>query len=185
MIEGWGLLYVSPLFFSTILGLGVAQYLFRHRQVPSSVPLLALTIAATLWSLGYAMEFLVPGYETKLLWSKIVYIGVVSAPLAWVIFALRFYGSPEWTNQVGYRILLGVLPAITLLMAWTNEHHGLLWREVYLQPIGPLFTVGVIHGPWFYVHMAFSYGLLIWGSIRLIMGYPSPRACTAGRSSWC
>ena len=176
MIDGWGLLYVSPLFFSTLIGLGVAQYLFRHRQVPSSVPLLALTIAASLWSFAYAMELLVPGYEAKLLWSKIVYIGVVSVPLAWVIFALRFFGSPDWTNQVGYRILLGVLPAITLLMAWTNEYHGVLWQEVFLRPVGPFYTLGVNHGPWFYVHLVYSYALLTWGSARLVGGlFSSPR----------
>lgn len=176
MNEGWGLVYVSPLIFSTILGLGVAQYLFRHRQIPSAVPLLALTLAASLWSFAYAMEFLFPAYETKLLWSKIVYIGVVSVPLAWVIFALRFFGSPDWTDQVGYRMLLGVTPAITLLMAWTNEHHGLLWREVFLRPVGPLYILGVNHGPWFYVHLVYSYALLTWGSARLVGGlFSSPR----------
>jgi PAS domain S-box-containing protein len=170
MIEGWGVAFVSPLLFSALLGAGLALFILRNRRTPSSMALLALTLAAALWSFGYAMELLLPSPDAKRLWSKIVYIGVVSAPLAWAIFALRFFGSPSWTNRRLYRILLALIPSLTLVLAWTNEWHGLLWREVFLQPVGPLFTLGVTHGPWFYVHMLFSYGLLLWGSIHLAGG---------------
>jgi len=170
MTEEWGLLYISPLLFSTILGAGLSLYIVRDHRRPSSKALLALTIAAMVWSFGYAMELLDPQWQAKLTWSKIVYIGVVLAPLAWLVFSTRFFSSPSWTNSHRYRILFLVIPALTLGMAWTNEQHGLLWREIFLQPVGPLFTLGVKYGPWFYVHMVYSYALLLWGSVRLVGG---------------
>jgi PAS domain S-box-containing protein len=57
-----------------------------------------------------------------------------------------------------------------MLLAWTNELHGLLWQAVFVQPLGPLQVLGVRYGPWFYLHLIFSYGMLLWGSIRLVGG---------------
>jgi PAS domain S-box-containing protein len=170
MNEGWGLITISPLLFSAILGVGLAVYILQNRRTPSALSLLALTAAVSLWCFGYAMELLLPAIETKQFWTKVVYVGVVFAPLAWAIFALRFFGAPSWTNLVSYRMLLALVPGITLALAFTNEQHSLLWRELFLQPVGPLFTLGVRYGPWFYVHMVYSYGLLLWGSIRLVGG---------------
>jgi PAS domain S-box-containing protein len=170
MEQGLALLYTSPLLFSALFGAGLTLYILRKRHTPSSIALLSLTLAAAWWSFGYAMEFLSAAPEAMLFWAKFQYIGITSAPLAWVIFALRYYGAPAWTQHLRYRVLLGLVPSLTLGLVWTNELHGLIWREWFIQPVGPLSVLGVRYGPWFYVHLAYSYALLIWGSIRLLGG---------------
>ncbi|BBB47175.1 eukaryotic-like serine/threonine-protein kinase [Pelolinea submarina] len=54
-------------------------------------------------------------------------------------------------------------------MAFTNEHHHLLWLDIILQP--NLFNIALyIHGPWFYVHIIYSYLLLFIGTFWLLKG---------------
>jgi diguanylate cyclase (GGDEF)-like protein len=54
-------------------------------------------------------------------------------------------------------------------MAFTNQYHHLLWSDIILQP-GPLNIAIYVHGPWFYVHIVYSYLLLMIGTFWLIKG---------------
>ncbi len=54
-------------------------------------------------------------------------------------------------------------------MAFTNENHHLLWTDIILQP-GPLNIALYVHGPWFYVHIVYSYLLLFIGTYWLVRG---------------
>ena len=54
-------------------------------------------------------------------------------------------------------------------MAFTNEYHHLLWTDIILQP-GPLNIAIYVHGPWFYVHIIYSYLLLLIGTFWLLKG---------------
>ncbi len=68
-----------------------------------------------------------------------------------------------------HRVLLGIIPVVTLVLVWTNELHNLVWQQVELEPIGPLVALDFERGPWFWVLMIFSYTLLLLGSIKLVI----------------
>jgi signal transduction histidine kinase len=45
-------------------------------------------------------------------------------------------------------------------LIWTNDLHGLMRRNVYLDTAGPFSVVGKTYGPWFWIHAAYNYVLL-------------------------
>jgi len=61
-------------------------------------------------------------------------------------------------------IALIAIPLITLLLLATNDAHGLMYRHIALETIAGFAKPVVVRGPWFWVHTAFSYTLLIAGA---------------------
>jgi putative methionine-R-sulfoxide reductase with GAF domain len=154
----------------SLLALGLSVYAVRHRKVRGAAALAALTLALAVWTSAFAVELEVAGFAAKLLCTKIVYLGVVSAPVAWLVFAARYARRDGWLGPLA-RALLLVVPLITLALAWTNEFHGLIWRSLAVAPPGGRHaTLVSTYGPWFFVHTAYSYALLLAGSILLLRG---------------
>ncbi len=64
--------------------------------------------------------------------------------------------------------LLAVVPAITLLMVWTNETHGLIWSSVELDTSGQFSILDLTYGWGFLVNIGSAYIWLILGSALLL-----------------
>lgn len=168
---GKGLLsfYIAPLIIGALFGLFLAFFIARKRPAPGARALVALLLGASLWSAGYALEFLSPGLEAKLFWAKFQYFGIAAIPLAWFIFAIQYLDTPLWlARSLKRQALLGLIPSVTLGLVWTNEFHGLVWRQVQLPSASPVHMLEIAHGPWFWVYLAFGYCLLLLGSAMLM-----------------
>lgn len=162
------LLYIIPLLISAIIGLFLAQYLLRFRSVRGATALLAMEVAATIWSAGYALEIASPDLATNVFWAKIQYLGIVVIPPAWLIFSAQYGGSTNWLERSPInQILLWIVPALTLGLVWTNELHHLVWQQAVLETVGELSILRFVRGPWFWVYVLYSYSLLLLGSIWL------------------
>ncbi len=139
-------------------------------------PFLSLALAVSIWLMGYALELSVMGLENKLLWAKIEYIGIAFTPVSWFLFAYQFLNQ-NTRNLKRLFLLLTILPLITIVIAFTNEQHGLLWTQNNLDESGPIVMMANSYGGWFWIHSAYSY-LLILGGIalffRTIKLYPGP-----------
>jgi PAS domain S-box-containing protein len=158
------------LILSAGLGLFLSFYIFLYRKAPGSQALSILILGASLWSLGYAFELLASSLTYKLFWEKIEFFGIVIIPLAWFVFVAQFLGYPKWMKRIlDLKILLVIIPVVTLILVWTNDLHNLIWQSVQMYKIGPLVTLDFVRGPWFWVLMSFSYLLLLWGSVMLII----------------
>ena len=69
---------------------------------------------------------------------------------------------------------LGVLalePAVTLVLVWTNEAHGWIWRDVHLSTAGWLSLLYQTPGTGFWVHTVYSYLILALGMCWLIAAW--------------
>ena len=62
-----------------------------------------------------------------------------------------------------------IVPALTVLLVWTNERHGMVWAEIGIEGPDTLQAVVVKHGPWFRVFTLYTY-LTILISVLLILG---------------
>src|SRR5215203_6678393 len=94
-------------------------------------------------------------------------LGIATVPISWLAFALQ-YTDREGQLTPRNLALLSALPLVTLLLAWTNESHGLVWSSTRLGQGGPFPALEVDHGVWFWVHLSYSYLLLLVGTILLI-----------------
>jgi PAS domain S-box-containing protein len=160
---------IALLILSASLGLFLSIFIVRNRRAPGSQALSLLILGASVWSLAYAFELLASSLTLKLFWERFEFFGIVVIPLAWFTFVAQYLGYPHWMKRIlDQRVLLGIIPVVTLLLVWTNDLHNLVWQRVEMEPVGPFIMLDFTRGPWFWILMIFSYALLLLGSVALV-----------------
>ncbi len=150
----------------------IAWAAWQRRAMPGGASLALLMLAVAEWSLGAALELGAMGIPAKIFWSKIEYLGTTTAPVFFLTFALEYNRLERWLTRRNVALLLAV-PALTVLLAFTNEWHHWIWTSFVASPAG-LNLVVFGHGPWFWVGLVgYSYlanvaatGLLFWAARR-------------------
>ncbi|MDK2980183.1 MAG: hypothetical protein PWQ55_530 [Chloroflexota bacterium] len=149
---------------ASLLSLITAAMTWQRRSNPGNMPFSLLMLSLAIWSFASIFEAGAISPEGKLFWSKWQYIGISTLPALWLYF------SAEFTNRrFNYLWIIFIIPMVTMGMAFTNEYHHLLWKDIIMQP-GPLNIAIYVHGLWFYIHIIYSYLLLLIGTFWLIKG---------------
>ena len=159
--------YALVLFIAAAVSAVLALYTWRRRPAHGATPLTLLILSVAEWSVGYALELGCTSMADKVFWAKLEYLGIVMVPVTWLALALQFTGQERWLTRRRLALLV-VVPIVTLLLAWTNELHGLVWSSIRLVSNGSFSTLVLGHGLWFWVNFAYSYGLLIAGTFVLL-----------------
>ncbi|MDO9547522.1 MAG: histidine kinase N-terminal 7TM domain-containing protein [Candidatus Marinimicrobia bacterium] len=164
-------LIVTPFFIPMIAAIGVCllvlMYAIRHRETTGSPAFILLMGSITFWQIAYMIWLLALNPSVKVLFDKISYIGVVFVAPGWLFFAFQYSGERVWWSLRRVAIIL-VIPLIILLLAWTNEYHWLIWRDYDFYPAGNILLQNVHYGPGFWALTAYSYFLLLIGSLIII-----------------
>ncbi|MGE5464213.1 MAG: histidine kinase N-terminal 7TM domain-containing protein [Syntrophothermus sp.] len=161
--------YILPLVLSTVVAALVALYVWERRAtVSGGIALALLALACAEWSLGYALEIAGLDLHTKIIWGKSQYLGIVSVPLLWIIFA---YSYSTQSNRMTRRImgLLALIPWMTLILAFSTGSHGLIWQDVHIRKVGTFSALDVQHGPWFWIYWVYSNILILAGTIFILI----------------
>ena len=167
--------YIWLLLASAALGGGLGVYAWRHRTVPGATPFAVLCLAAVVWAVTNALEMAGTDLPTKLFWANAQYLVYAILPLAWLALVVQYTGRGGWLTR-SRMALLAIEPAIVVILAWTDKLHGLIRQNVYLDTAGSFPVIGKIYGPWFWVHVTYSYFLFaacIYLSVRGLR--PAPR----------
>ena len=107
----------------------IASFTAWRRSAPGSLALSFLLLAMAVWSGCYTTRWLEISAGATLFWFKVMFIGVASVPPLFLVFALGFSRSELWLTRRNL-ILLFVLPAISLLLQWTNSYHRLFYQSL-------------------------------------------------------
>jgi PAS domain S-box-containing protein len=167
--------YVLPLVIAAGLSAALALFVWRHRSAPGAKVLVLLMLAAAEWSLGYGLELVSADLPTKLFWGKVAYLGIAIVPTAWLAFALQYTGREKWLTRRNL-VLLVIEPSVTLLLAWTNDLHGLIYSDIRLDTSGPFSMLDLTFGVGSWVDVVYAYLLLALGALLLIQAIiRSPR----------
>ncbi len=162
--------YILPLLIAGACSIWVAYYAWSHRTVSGAFALGMLALAAGIWTVGYALEIAGADLATKVLWSKIEYLGITTVPLLWLIFCYNYFNQNRQLPR-RFHLALGIVPLITLLLVFTTEYHGLVWSGYRISRTGNFSCLSVDHGFWFWVYWGYSQLLVLAGTyfiIRLI-----------------
>jgi PAS domain S-box-containing protein len=160
-VTSWiALLSLSPVVVAAAGSPLLALYGWRRRPAPGAVPFAALMLGVSAWAAAYAVQVWSTELAVKNFWGAAKYLGIVSVPVSFLWFALEYTGRTRWL-QMRYLALLSVMPALTILAAWTNDAHGLMWQRVTVGAGALLSARSVRHGAWFWVHTAYAYALLV------------------------
>lgn len=159
--------YMIPALGSAVICLILARFAWSRRPSLGSTSFTLLTATIALWSLAYAIEIASVSLADKILWAKVQYAAIVSVPVFWLILALQYTGRDKFLNRRTY-LLLTLCPLITFGLVLTNEDHQLIWQSTAVDNSSPFVSLAVEYGPWFWVHVLYSYGLILAGSFSFL-----------------
>ncbi len=159
--------YLLPLLIVTLVLAGLAACAWQRRTALGAAIFFLLMLAVAEWSLSYILEIASVDLPAKIVWAKFEYLGIASAPVLWLAFALQYTGREKWLTRRSAAVLC-VVPLITLLLAWTNEAHLLIWERLDVHSDELLPVLRMTYGAWFGVHLVFSYGYMLVGTGLII-----------------
>jgi PAS domain S-box-containing protein len=159
--------YTIPLLVVSAISAGLGIYIWHRHRMAAAKTMALIWLAGGVWILGYTLELASADLPTKVFWSKVMYIPVVTASTAWLVFTLQYTGREQWVTLRNL-VLLCILPVATVVLIFTNEYHGLIWKSTTLNTEGAFLLSENIHGIWFWVHTAYSYALVLCGSFLLV-----------------
>ncbi|MDQ3864747.1 MAG: PAS domain S-box protein [Actinomycetota bacterium] len=159
--------YSYLLLLAAAISAALVFFAWRRRGTLGAEALALLMGGVCIWTAGYALELSGADLPTKIFWAKVEYVGIATVPVSWLAFALQYTGRER---QLTHRnlVMLCAIPLVTLVLAWTNESHGLIWSSTRLGEGGPFPALEVDHGAWFWVHLSYSYLLLLVGTVMLV-----------------
>jgi PAS domain S-box-containing protein len=140
---------------------------FRHFGRRGMATFMALMIAGLFWSLGYALELAATDLAAKILFVKIEFIGIPATVVAFFLFVAEYTGRDHWLTP-RYLFLISIIPLLTIVLTWTNEYHGLMYSKIWLDTTGPFPAFAMTRGVWFWVHSAYSYGIMALAVVFLL-----------------
>jgi PAS domain S-box-containing protein len=164
---------IHPLVVVLLAGSGLCLLLLwqslgsaQRQRLPIAFPVFLAAIC--LWLLAYAWELGTPDLKGKIFASQVEYLGIATAPTAWLIYTLHYARNEQQLTRLG-RWLLFIEPFSVVVLVWTNSIHALIWQHIELLSISPTLSfLSMTYGPLFYVHAIYSYSLLIWATGLLL-----------------
>jgi diguanylate cyclase (GGDEF)-like protein/PAS domain S-box-containing protein len=159
--------YALILFACALTTFFLSPLTWHRKQVPGAKWFALMLLAVGLWCLTYAFEILAVSSNSKLFWLRIEYIGIVTLSPLWLMFTLTYTQRDNWSSK-WYRYIIWIIPFITYLSVITNEYHHIHYSDVTYSIETPGHQLIITHGPGFYIFTAYSYILLLIGTIALI-----------------
>ena len=160
-------LYLSSLIVSVVVAAALVFYFWRRRSMTGAVPAAWVMMATAIFSLGYVLQLISNELSGQILATDIQYVGIAALPVAWFAFSLRYTDHDKWLTSRNL-LLLAIIPSVTVVLAWTNSFHSLMWQGRHLESSGPFVIIAKTYGPWFWVHTLYSYVLIILGMLVLV-----------------
>lgn len=144
----------------------LADYSRRHRHVAGGTAFMWVCLLICLMALMEGLSIIAPTGEWALFWFDLRFISLATLPVVWITFMLQFTGHANWLTPRRLAALL-IIPIITQGVIWTSSLHG-FWviRPVAFHQAGQFFiaqTGARIPGPWMWVHLVYSYALVVIG----------------------
>jgi len=162
-LEFTSLFYLRLL--SAIFALALVLGLWKRRHSDGVVFLILFELAASLWAITDGFEHASTTIELKMLWSQIGYIGSSTTTVFFLLFTLAYTQFYKAINSWVVWLLM-VIPVITILLVFTNQHHQLIWETVNFNPQ----TNNSIYnyGKWFWLYVLYEYIILVTAIIILL-----------------
>jgi len=162
-------LYVPFIYLlAAVLYAWLGLFAWRKRPAAAVTHFAWTMLGLFIWSFAYSLELFLPSLPIVLFLTKIEYIGIVSIPVFLLFFALEYTGKSHLLT-LRTRLLIWVIPLLTLILVWTNGSHHLMWSMETISETNGLKLLVVRYGVFFWVHTLFSYTLTSFAGILLIM----------------
>jgi diguanylate cyclase (GGDEF)-like protein len=137
--------------FRTVPGALAPVLLGRQHRI---APVIALLFAADLWLGGHAVDLLVADLDGSTWSYRVSCLGMAALAPALLWTALEATGIDRLTRPV--RLGLLSVPAVTIALVLTGNELPVLHVARTQSEFGPLSSISIEPGPWFWVQAVFS-----------------------------
>ena len=159
--------YIWPLMASALTSLFLAIYAWKRRSVKGAGAFIWCMVFVTIWTVANALEMSGTDLPTKLFWANVQFISYGYAPFTWLVLVMQFTGYDEWIRNK--RVFwLAVLPAVTVLLLFTDHYHGLMRHNISLDYDGAFPVVAKDFGIPLYISGVYYHLLNLCSVILLI-----------------
>ncbi len=176
-------LNMLPLVFAAATSGALAVYTWRNRKTAGATPFSVMMFILFEWGTSYILELAAVDIQTKIFWSIFKFGGVVATPVAWLTFAFEYTGRKIWINARRLA-MLSILPLTTMIIIITNDAHGLFRTQWSLASEGGYLLLSTVNGPWFWVHAAYTYTLIMIGLVLIVRALLRWPAQYRGQMIW-
>ncbi len=150
-----------------LISLCLIVMIWSKRTTIQTSWLLWLLVLILGWLVTNTLELLAISEVATLFWAKTSYLFIVLIPVGWFGFALQYTNNARYLAPK-YFIFFLIVPVTTVVLAWTNALHPLLWQAFQYTPGEYYNALSVTHGPWFWIHAVFSYSVVMAGSALIV-----------------
>jgi len=148
----------------------VAWLTRSRRAIPGVWALFWLLIAVAEWSLLAGLEAAAVPLATKILFSKIEYLGSTTTAPLFLLFSLSYTRQTKWINTRNL-VLLWSIPILANALVWTNEWHHLIWTAFTPSQLAGINLYIYHHGIAFFVLVAYVYVCNAAATVLLLRTY--------------
>lgn len=160
------IIFASILLANSLTAVSIAALLARRTQAPGRRSMFSMLVMIAVWSFSYAMITLSRSLEAKLFWLKIENIGILTVPIFWFFFALRYNRLDGWLNRYT-ALLFFIVPGISLLFLFSTQ-----WFHLYYDSVSQISAQGgplvIERGTWYVVTLFYSYLLSLVTVVLLV-----------------
>jgi PAS domain S-box-containing protein len=158
--------YTVLLTFAALIPASLLIYILRQRPNLGARSFSVLLAAVSLWAFVCLFEVCSQDTNTKIFSYLIKFVFIVIVPISWLTFCL-YYSNRLRKLEYRYLILVSIIPALTLLMVATNHIHQMMFTKFDIVEVNEYRLVYPYFGPMFWVHVFYTYSLIIIGFIFL------------------
>jgi PAS domain S-box-containing protein len=157
--------YSLPVIVASLIAIWIAYYGWQRRAAQNALLLSYISLALTEWLVFYTLQISGANLQTKVFFGELKYIGVATTPLIWLFFAIQFANRENQNLTRRWIAALAIVPVLTSILSVTTRWHGLFWSNPQWVQAGNFSDFSVTYGPWYWLHVGYSYLLILAGTI--------------------
>jgi diguanylate cyclase (GGDEF)-like protein len=164
-------LIVGLLAGTALLSAHLALWMALRSRGSTSARYMAVLMAASGWWAGLnILEYLATGLPAKLLAADLQYLAIAAIPPLWYSFGVAFEREERLGASRHPLAIIWIVPLLTAILVWADPWIGLVRRNFRLEAEGSFTVIAKEFGPWFWLHSAWSYALVIGGTVFTLRG---------------
>jgi len=154
-------------FLCGVMSISIAQYAWRHRSTNGAGPFSLFMLALSIYILGYSLELSSLTVQNMLFFSKIQYIGILTAPTLFMIFGIHFTSRQNWLTPWRSAALF-LFPVVMLLVKFLDDSFHLIYATASVDVSGLIPLLSFERGPLYLVVVIYNLIVVTVGNLLML-----------------
>jgi len=137
------------LLITTLLNSFTTYISWQRRKNKGGLYIALAMLGIAFWTLSAGVNYAAIPIPLKVFFAKLEYSFYTTTFTFLAMFALAYAGYGDWLKKKPVKAFFWVIPISNILLAWTNDWHGLLWKSFTRSEFGNN-TIIFGHGTGYY-----------------------------------